>query len=227
MRISIIVPFLNEERALPGTVDRLVAEAAGHGDTEIIVVDGGSRDASRAVLARYPGLQLTAARRGRASQMNAGARIATGGVLLFVHADTLLPPGALTAVAAVASQRGFVFGGFRHAFDGTDWRLRLVSALHNYRCARARTFYGDQALFVARAWFDAAGGYPDVQAEDIALSQRLRAIGNPALIPLAVTTSARKFVQAGVWTSLLRVLAILMALRFGRKPPQAFFADIR
>ena len=76
-------------------------------------------------------------------------RIATGGVLLFVHADTLLPPGALTAVAAVASQRGFVYGGFRHAFDGTDWRLRVVSALHNYRCARARTFYGDQALFVA------------------------------------------------------------------------------
>lgn len=227
MRISSIVPFLDEERALPGTLDRLAAEAAGYGDAEIIAVDGGSRDASRAVLARYPGVQLTAARRGRASQMNAGARIATGDVLLFVHADTLLPPGALTAVAAAASQPGFVYGGFRHAFDGDDWRLRLVSALHNYRCAQARTFYGDQALFVARAAFDTAGDFPDVQAEDIALSQTLRDMGSPAFIPLAVTTSARKFVQAGVWRSFARVLAILISLRLGRKPPQAFFADIR
>ena len=89
------------------------------------------------------------------------------------------------------------------------------------------TFYGDQALFVRRTAFAGVGGFPLRLAEDIAISEALRAKAPPAFLPLAVVTSARKFEQMGVWTSFARVLAILLCLRFGRKPPAAFFADIR
>ena len=159
--------------------------------------------------------------------MNAGATAAAGDVLLFLHADTTLPRGAMQAIARAARAPGFVYGGFHHCFSGTDWRLKMISALHNFRCRRARTFYGDQALFVSRAAFVKVGGFPLQPIEDIALSRRLMQVGPPAFLPLAVVTSARKFEQMGVWTSFARVLAILLCLRLGRKPPVAFFTDIR
>jgi rSAM/selenodomain-associated transferase 2 len=225
--ISVVVPFLNEERALPATLDALLPQLDPTRGDEAIAVDGGSDDASRELLARFPAVRVVAAARGRASQMNAGAATARGDVLLFLHADTLLPAHALDAIAEASVKPGFVYGGFRHRFSGDDARLRLISALHNFRCARARTFYGDQAMFVARSAFAQVGGFPAVQVEDIAISQRLRELGPPAFLPLAVVTDARKFVQAGVWRSFARVLAILVCLRVGAKPPQAFFADIR
>ena len=226
-RISIIIPFLDEERALPATLAALLPQVdAARGD-EVIAVDGGSRDGSCHLLARHAAVRLVAAPRGRASQMNAGARAAAGDVLLFLHADTLLPDGALPAIAAAAAVPGFVYGGFHHCFSGDDRRLRLISALHNFRCVKMQTFYGDQALFVARSAFRRAGGYPLQQVEDIALSQILRAQGPPVFLPLAVVTDARKFIQAGVWRSFARVLTILLCLRIGLPLPQAFFADVR
>lgn len=227
MRISIVVPFLNEAEALPETLRHVAREARAHGDCETIAVDGGSGDDSVAVVAAHPWVRVLSATRGRAAQMNAGAAAATGDVLLFLHADTTLPPGALAAIAAAARAPGFAYGGFRHRFSGADWRLRAISALHNFRCRHARTFYGDQALFVGRTAFAAVGGFPLQQVEDIALCQRLRALAPPAFLPLAVTTSSRKFERMGIWRSFGRVLAILVCLRLGRKPPQAFFADIR
>ena len=227
MRISVIVPFLDEAIALPATLRHLERECATYGDVEAIAVDGGSTDASRSVLAQHPAIRIISARRGRATQMNAGAALATGDVLLFLHADTWLPAGALTAVAGTARSSGFTYGGFQHRFSGDDWRLRLISALHNYRCRKALTFYGDQALFVRRSAFEAVGGFPDTPIEDITISQRLKALSPPVFVPLPVITSSRKFERMGIWTSFARVLAILLCLRTGRKPPPAFFADIR
>ena len=227
MKISIVVPVLNEAIALPATLARLAREVEPGDDTEILVVDGGSSDSTVELLARMPSVRAVFAPRGRARQMNAGARAATGEVLLFLHADTLLPQGALMAISAEARRPGFVYGGFRHRFSDADWRLRMISRLHNYRCRKAETFYGDQALFVARAAFERAGGFPDVIAEDIALSQRLRAQGTMSFLPLEVTTSSRKFVRMGVWRSFARVIAILLCLRLGLAPPRAFFADVR
>ena len=227
MRISLVVPFLDEAEALPETLRHVAREASSYGNCETIAVDGGSADESAAVLAAHPAVRVLAAPRGRASQMNAGAAAATGEVLLFLHADTALPPGALAAVAAAARTPGFAYGGFRHRFSGDDWRLRAISALHNFRCRHARTFYGDQALFVHRAAFARVGGFPAGQVEDIAICQRLQALAPPAFLPLTVTTSSRKFERMGVWRSFGRVLAILVCLRLGRKPPQAFFADVR
>ena len=227
MKLSVIIPFFDEARALPETLAHLMCEVATCHDVEVIAVDAGSRDGSRALLAAHPCVRVLDAPRGRAAQMNAGATTAGGDVLLFLHADTALPRGALQAIIRAACAPGFVYGGFRHRFSGADWRLAMISALHNFRCRKARTFYGDQALFVSRAAFVKAGGFPLHPIEDIALSQRLKQFAPPAFLPLAVVTSARKFEQMGVWTSFARVLAILLCLRFGKKPPAAFFADIR
>ena len=227
MKISVIIPFLDEARALPETLTHLDREIATCADVEVIAVDGGSRDASVAILARYPAIEVIVATRGRAAQMNAGVARARGDVLLFLHADTSLPRGALRAIGEAAAVPGFAYGGFHQQFSGDDWRLRMISALHNFRCRKAQTFYGDQALFVARAAFTAVGGFPQQRVEDIAISQRLKGLARPMFLPLAVITSARKFERMGVWTSLARVLAILVWLRLGRKPPNAFFADIR
>jgi rSAM/selenodomain-associated transferase 2 len=222
--ISVVIPVLNEALALPAT---LVALLADPGDAEIIAVDGGSSDSTRDVLARFPGIRVLEATRGRAPQMNAGVSVANGDVLLFLHADTLLPPGALAAIAQASRTRGFAYGGFRHRFSGRDWRLTLLSALTNLRCRITGTFYGDQAMFVSRQAFVAAGGFPDRLAEDIGLCEALRRRARPAFLPLTVVTSSRKFERMGIWRSFARVLAILLCLQLGRKPPAAFFADIR
>ena len=227
MKISVILPFLDEEAALPATLAHVATARSAHANVEIIAVDGGSRDDSVAVLGRHRDTRILHAARGRAAQMNAGAATATGDVLLFLHADTWLPANAFGAIAAAAAAPGFVYGGFRHRFSGTDWRLAMISALHNFRCRHAQTFYGDQAMFVSRDAFVRAGGFPAAPAEDIALSQRLLALAPPSFLAATVVTSARKFEQMGVWRSLGRVLAILVCMRLGRTLPRAFFADIR
>jgi len=227
VRISVIMPILNEAAALPSTLAHLARAAANHPDVETVVVDGGSTDDSRAIVAQHAHVRCIAAPRGRAVQMNAGAARATGDVLLFLHADTALPPDALAAVAAATAAPGFVYGGFHHRFSGSDWRLALISHLHNYRCRKALTFYGDQAMFVTRRAFVHAGGFPVQQVEDIALCLRLREFAPPAFLDQTVITSARKFERMGVWRSFARVIVILLCLRMHRTPPQAFFADIR
>jgi len=227
MKVSVIIPFLDEERALPATLACLERAIGAFADTEVIAVDGGSRDTSRAMIAARPNMQVLDAPSGRAVQMNAGAAAAHGDVLLFLHADTLVPEQAFRAIARVAAAPGFVYGGFHHRFSGDDWRLRAISGLHNLRCRITATFYGDQAMFVRRTEFAGIGGFPLRLAEDIAISEILRAKAAPAFLPLAVVTSSRKFEQMGVWTSFARVLAILLCLRLGRKPPAAFFTDIR
>ena len=222
--ISVIIPFLNEEHALPATLAALFANAP---PMEVIAVDSGSTDGSRQVLARYPRLRVITAARGRAAQMNAGAREARGDLLVFLHADTLLALNALPTLWARMADPAFRWGGFRHAFSGSDWRLRFISWLHNYRCGRTRVFYGDQCLFVRRELFERAGGFPQGRMEDIALSERLLKLAAPTLIDFAVVTDARKFVIMGVWKSLGRVVAILVCTRFGWRYPTAFFADVR
>jgi rSAM/selenodomain-associated transferase 2 len=225
--ISVVMPVVDEAAALPATLDRLITEVSSHGDAEVIAIDGGSVDETRVVLARYPIVKVVTAPRGRAMQMNTGAVVAQGDVLLFLHADTLLPEGGLAAISRAAQAPRFVYGGFHHQWSGRDWRLRVISMLHNLRCRITSNFYGDQALFVSRRAFVAVGGFPDRLVEDIALCQALRKRGPPSFLPLRVVTSSRKFEKMGIWRSFVRVLAILLCLRFGRKPPTAFFADIR
>lgn len=167
--------------------------------------------------------------KGRASQMNAGAKHATGDWLLFLHADTVLPPGAIQRLNEMEVDQTIQAGGFMHQFSGDDWRLKLISFLDNFRCIRSRIIYGDQALFVRRPLFEQLGGFPNRPIlEDVAMCESLLAVTRPLLLSPPVVTDARKFLKMGIWRSFLRVLLIILHVEF-RLPilPRAFFQDVR
>jgi rSAM/selenodomain-associated transferase 2 len=208
MVISVIIPVYNEEKALPRTLEGLMRQT---GDYEIVVVDAGSTDATATVLAGYPQIRVLQAPRGRASQMNAGAAAARGEWLLFLHADTLLPAGALARLHAWERDHDIQAGGFRHRFSGDRWSLRVVSWLDNLRCRMTGIIFGDQALFVRRGLFERLGGFPeDCLMEDVVFGERLVRQTRPLLATDSIITDARKFEQMGVWRSLLRVVLILV-----------------
>lgn len=214
--ISVVMPVLNEAAALPGALAALLAQA---GDWELIVVDGGSSDGTPAVVPVPAAgrVRLLHTQRGRGAQMNAGAAVARGDTLLFLHADTRLPTGALARLdAAIACGVSWQGGAFRHAFAPTDWRLRLVSAGNNLRCRRSRVYFGDQAIFVRSALFQRLGGFPEVPVlEDVMFCERLRTHAATVLLPEVVHTDSRRFLHHGVWRSVWRGLRILLRHRLG------------
>ncbi|MGH8865561.1 MAG: TIGR04283 family arsenosugar biosynthesis glycosyltransferase [Burkholderiales bacterium] len=230
--ISVIIPTYNEEKALPATLRCLFAQP---GEYEVIVVDGGSTDRtvdiveSLRVTRDELRVTLLTASKGRALQMNAGAEEARGEWLLFLHADTVLPDGALARLNQMEEDASIQAGGFLHRFSGTNWRLRLISFLDNFRCVRSRIIYGDQAMFVRRELFEQLGGFPDQPIlEDVAFCERLIRVTTPLLLGPPVITDSRKFVKMGIWTSFVRVLLIILHAQF-RLPvlPRAFFQDVR
>ena len=236
--ISVIMPAYNEERALPNTLRTLFTQ---QGDYEVVVVDGGSTDGTMTVLKEFGFIPDASHRafhvsrftfhapKGRASQMNAGAKEACGEWLLFLHADTVLPPGAIQRLNEMEADQTIQAGGFMHQFSGDDWRLKLISLLDNFRCIRSRIIYGDQALFVRRALFEQLGGFPNRPIlEDVAFCERLIAVTTPLLLSQSVVTDARKFLKMGVWRSFFRVLLIILHVEF-RLPvlPHSFFQDVR
>jgi rSAM/selenodomain-associated transferase 2 len=212
--ISIVIPTLAEARALPATLEAVLAQQR---PWEILVVDGGSADATRRIAegfaARRPEIRCRVAARGRALQLNAGAAEARGEWLLFLHADTLLPPTALARIAAlpVAIQAGC----FRQRFSSASRLLRLLSWLHNRRFTATRVIYGDQAMFVRRRLFEELGGFPDRPMEDVAFSLGLRKVTKPVMLDDFVTTDARKFDQMGHWRALGRAVGLLVRFRLG------------
>lgn len=223
--ISVVIPALNEEHSLPETIRHVMAQ---DGAFEVIVVDGGSIDATVKLAAAAAVTRIVHARTGRATQMNAGAAAARGEWLLFLHADTWLPEGALAAIRA--SHPACRSGGFRHRFRPLDWRLALVSWVDNLRCRHTSIIYGDQALFVRRSEFTRLGGFDEsATLEDVAFCERLRQTARPVLLDLVVQTDSRKFLRLGVWRSLARIATILtrheLGLRVSRS--DAFFEDVR
>ena len=224
--ISVVIPAYNEERALARTLDRLFSQT---GNYEVILVDGGSSDATRRIARRYPGVQLVNAPKGRASQMNAGAMRARGDWLVFLHADTLLPKNGLGRITALPQE--VAAGGFRHRFSGRGFGLWFVSLADNIRCRRSRIIFGDQAMFIRRSLFSRLGGFPDVERlEDVRFCEGLVKATNPVLLDQTVITDSRKFIQHGVWRSLSRVVVILLCVSFGRQIPRSslrFFEDVR
>jgi rSAM/selenodomain-associated transferase 2 len=206
--LSVIVPVLNERRALPTLLRELRAQP---GAFEVVVVDGGSTDGTPAAVEAFPGVKLVRARRGRGAQMNAGARVAQGETLLFLHADTRLPAGAIARLQAqLAGDPRLQAGAFRHSFTPADWRLRLVSFGNNLRCRRSRVYFGDQAIFTRRSIFEQAGGFPEVPVlEDVIFCERLRAFTRAVLLDEVISTDARRFLHHGVWRTVGRGLLIL------------------
>jgi len=220
--ISVVIPTLNEERALPRTLARVAMQNTPH---EIIVCDGGSTDGT-AALAKQHAVRWITSPRGRGVQMNAGARTAQGEWLLFLHADTLLPAGALDAIAALPAH--VKAGCFHQAFSDTRWLLRTVSRLHNWRCKRTHIMYGDQAMFVRRQLFNTLSGFPETELEDVKFSERLRAHTIPVMLPATVVTDARKFLAQGILRSVARIILILLCHRY-KIPLQGrhFFDPVR
>lgn len=212
MRLSVVVPALNEADA----VARAVRSAFDAGAAEVIVVDGGSHDAT-AETARQAGAVVLDSARGRARQMNAGAEAATGDVLLFLHADTTLPDAANAHVRA-AVERGAEGGCFRLRFDADAPLLRLYAAAT--RLPIPGLVYGDRALWCTRAAFDAVGGFPDLPVfEDVAFVRALARRGRFRFLRPSVTTSARRFLRDGLLARQLRN-ALLTAGYWLGVPPE-------
>ena len=217
MRISIVVPALDEAREIVAALTPLQPlRAAGH---EVIVVDGGSADATLALAAPLADRAFVAAK-GRAPQMNAGAAAATNDVLLFLHADSRLPAAGVAALLRELPRSGRRWGRFDVAIAGRPAILALVAAMMNARSRLTGIATGDQGLFVERALFAAVGGYPEQPLmEDIELSRRLKqAAGRPLCLRERVVTSGRRWERRGPWRTIVAMWRWRLAYWRGADP---------
>ena len=217
-KLSVIVPTLDEGERIAATLDALASlRALG---VEVIVVDGGSRDAT-VQRARLRADRVIPAARGRASQMNAGAEKATGDVLLFLHADTRLPSDADHVVLNALERSGRAWGRFDVNIEGRHPLLVLVGALMNLRSRLTGIATGDQAIFVKRDTFQAVGGFPAIELmEDIALCKRLRRVGRPHCLRQRVVTSGRRWEEIGVIRTMVLMWRLRLAYFFGADPAE-------
>ncbi|MCR6496522.1 TIGR04283 family arsenosugar biosynthesis glycosyltransferase [Thermomonas sp. S9] len=205
--MSIIVPMLDEAAQLPALCAHLMRFARA--GAEVLLVDGGSRDGSAAI-ARAAGLRVLDSTPSRACQMNVGAHASTGEALLFLHADTRLPDGALLAL--LQALQGRAWGRFDVRIEGTSRMLPVVAMMMNLRSRLSGIATGDQALFMTRAAFYAVGGFPKQPLmEDIDICRALkRRLGRPACLRLHARTSGRRWETRGVW----RTIALMWWLRW-------------
>jgi len=213
---SIIVPVLDGAPGIAAALEALAPmRRAG---ASVIVVDGGSRDATRALAAPLAD-RVIEAPRGRASQMNAGARECGGDVLVFLHADSVLPPNALDAIGAGLKRTARDWGRFDVAIAGADPLLSLVALLMNARSRLTGVATGDQAIFVRREAFDAIGGFPEIpHMEDVAISKKLLGRTRPLALEDRVVTSGRRWERHGTLRTIFLMWRLRMAYALGADP---------
>jgi len=217
-KLSIIVPVLNEGDGIAVALDAL-ADLRALG-TELIVVDGGSRDAT-IQQATLRADQVVRAPRGRALQMNAGAEKASGDVLLFLHADTRLPTEADRVVLNGLDQSRRAWGRFDVKIDGRSPLLPVVAWLMGLRSRVTWIATGDQAIFVRREAFQAVGGFPAIALmEDIAICKRLKRLGRPLCLRARVTTSGRRWEKNGVLSTIFLMWRLRLAYFLGTDPKE-------
>jgi rSAM/selenodomain-associated transferase 2 len=225
LTISVVVPTLDEEDALRDTL----AAARRPGVEELIIVDGGSRDGTLAV-ARARADRVLESSRGRARQMNAGAEVARGDILLFLHADTRLPVGYPAAVTSALSRDGAVGGRFDVRLDAPGLVFAALGRLISFRSRLTGIATGDQAIFVRRAVFADVGGYPLLPLmEDVALSRLLKRAGSMIALHETVLTSARRWQRHGVARTVLLMWVLRAAYYAGVSPGRLarLYADVR
>jgi rSAM/selenodomain-associated transferase 2 len=236
--LSIVIPALDEERALPGALASLERQE-NEPPFEVVLADGGSSDATVASFHELtrswpaPGRlarSVSCPRAGRATQMNMGAAAATGKALLFLHADTLLPPAATLFVVRALADPAVVGGGFCHSFSEPGMVQGLISCWATARSRLTGLHLGDQAIFLRRSIFEAIGGFPEVPLfEDLRLSRALRARGRVVTQPLAISTSARRLRHAGTLRMGLRFAWLELRHAFGADPAKlkGEYPDVR
>ncbi len=213
-RISVIIPVRNEADNLPALLRSLV----GAGVHEVIVVDGQSDDDSVDV-ARQSGATVLSCPPSRGRQLKLGAETASGDVILFLHADSILPPGFADQILHIAHQPGVSAGAFRLEIDAAGVVYRVIERLVQFRSRWLGLPYGDQAIFLTRASYDAVGGIASIPAmEDYDLVRRLRRLGRIVLAPTAVKTSPRRWQRDGVIRTTLLNLRCVLATMCGVHP---------
>ena len=202
--ISIIIPTLNEAENIPA-LKLLVQQVA-----EVIIVDGGSSDTT-VELAADLGLSVLHTDKGRGAQVNLGASKATSQVLLFLHADTVLPPAFPRLVNNCLTQKGTILGAFSLGIESTSWLLRIVSGGANIRSRFLQLPYGDQSLFIRKTDFEKLGGFPETPImEDYIFVKLAKKKGKVATLPQTVLTSARRWQKLGpIRTTCVNQLMIL------------------
>jgi len=215
-RISIIVPCLNEAEFISAALE--TTTLAG-GRAEVIVVDGGSSDGTLEIVRQSSAQLIQCPVRSRAAQMNLGAQQAKGDILLFLHADTLLPDGFEEEVLQACSDEHVVGGAFYLRFDHGHWMFGVMSALTRLNIKWITV--GDHAMFFTRKVFDDLGGYPEIPLlEDLELQLRARRRGKMVRVQTPVTTSARRFLRNGVLRQMMKDACILVSYYLGRSPQQ-------
>lgn len=216
MKISIVIPAFDEA----ASVGARLAALAPHRmqGVEVILADGGSGDGTRECAGPLCD-RVIVAPRGRASQMNAGAAVASGDILLFLHIDTSLPSDALTQIGAGLAKTGRAWGRFDVRILGAHPFLPVVAALMNLRSRATGVATGDQAMFVDSATFRRLGGFPAVALmEDIALSKALKRVSPPVCLRARVSTSGRRWDRNGFWRTIFLMWRLRLAYCLGANP---------
>ncbi len=212
--LSVIIPTLNEEEIIEKTLANLLLSSS----CEAIVVDGGSSDATLA-LAENAGCKTISSPCGRGIQMNLGAGKATTEVLLFLHADTLLPQGFHELVLAAAARPAFAAGAFSLAIDSPSKSLATIASMANLRSRLLHLPYGDQALFTTRQMFSAVGGFPELEImEDFVFLQKIKKNGKIIILPECVKTSARRWQNIGIVRTTIINQLIVIGYKIGIPP---------
>ena len=212
IKISIIIPVLNEEINLPEVLNKLQPfRSKGH---EVVIVDGGSSDNSL-MLAQQGADLVIVSKAGRALQMNSGAAVATGDIFLFLHCDTMLPDKALKNIADNYQGEDY-WGRFDVRLSGNKFVFRIIERLMNLRSRLTSIATGDQAIFIERKLFNLLGGFPEIALmEDIAICALLRKQSSPVCIKQKVMTSSRRWESNGVLATVLLMWKLRLLYFFG------------
>jgi rSAM/selenodomain-associated transferase 2 len=219
MNFSIIIPTLNEEQTIQSC---LLALQSLRNECEIIIVDGDSIDNTR-ILASSLADKVITSSKGRAKQMNNGARHAMGNVLIFLHADTCLPENALQLIQQQLSNSG-KWGRFDIQLSGRHFMLKVIAQMMNWRSKLTGIATGDQAIFITRPAFEKAGQYPEINLmEDIALCKALRKISPPICLKDKVISSGRRWEHNGIYRTILLMWILRLRYFFGTDPQTLAF----
>ena len=216
MKVSVIIPVRNEASRVVDAVEKAWAAGAD----EVIVCDGGSTDAT-ITIAEGLRCQLVFSRQGRGVQQNHAAKYCQGDCLLFLHADTWLPPVGVSQIRKALSKKHCMGGSFQQRIDAEGWQYRLIE---RGNAARARLWqlpYGDQGLFFRREVFDRMGGFPEISLlEDVRIMRQFRLLARPVLLPGPLSVDPRRWQQMGIARQTLRNWALLLAEKLGVSPTQ-------
>lgn len=211
--LSVIIPTLNEENKIKKTINSILVD-----EVEIIVVDGGSSD--RTVdLAKETGVEVFFGQIGRARQQNHGAKHSRGKVLLFLHADTIMPEGYVDYIYEALMDPSLIMGAFRFKTDHHGKIMRIIEWLTNLRSSYLKLPYGDQAFFIRKETFETMGGFPDVSiAEDLYFARQASKRGRVVTLPVPIITSARRWRSLGIFKVTLINLVIAVGCYLGISP---------